>query len=116
MNVTRFDEATSYEAVNHHGCQGVRLQGLDVSGVSSFWLGISTFEPGGGAEWDTTAAEKVYMVLEGEVTVETEDQSVTLRARDSVFLPSNERRRIINETNDPAVMAVMIAPSSSVPK
>ncbi|MGA2295555.1 MAG: cupin domain-containing protein [Acidimicrobiales bacterium] len=116
MNVTRFDEAKSYEALNHHGCEAVRLQGAEVSPVSSFWLGVSNFEPGGGADWDTTAAQKVYLVLEGEVTVETEDQSVTLRAKDSVFLPANERRRVINESKDPAVMAVMIAPSPPAPQ
>jgi quercetin dioxygenase-like cupin family protein len=51
-------------------------------------------------------------VLEGEVTVETESESVTLKARDSVFLPSNERRRVINESGAPSVMAVMIAPKA----
>ena len=60
--------ASKYEAPKHHGCLGVRLQGAEVSDVTSFWLGVSTFEPGGGAEWDTTPAEKVYLVLEGEVT------------------------------------------------
>jgi quercetin dioxygenase-like cupin family protein len=112
MITTRFSDAKGYETVNHHGCVGVRLQGSDVSPVSSFWLGVSTFEPGGGADWDTTAAEKVYLVLEGEVTVETESESVTLKARDSVFLPSNERRRVINESGAPSVMAVMIAPKA----
>lgn len=110
MNVTRFEEASTYDTVNHHGCVGVRLQGAEVSPVTSFWLGVSTFEPGGGADWDTTGAQKVYLVLEGEMTVETENQKVTLRPRDSVFLESNERRRIVNETESPTVMAVMISP------
>ncbi len=112
MNVTRFEEAPEYEALKHHGCLGVRLQGAEVSGVTSFWLGVSTFEPGGGAEWDTTSAEKVYLVLEGEVTIETENQRVVLGPRDSVFLPSNERRRVINESGATSLMAVMIAPKS----
>lgn len=112
MNVTQFSGAKSYEAANHHGCEAVRLQGADVSPVTSFWVGVSNFAPGGGADWDTTNAEKVYLLLEGEVTVETEDQSVTLRAKDSVFLAANERRRIINESDATAVMAVMIAPSA----
>lgn len=112
MNVTRYTEAPEYEALKHHGCSGVRLQGLEVSDVTSFWLGVSTFEPGGGAEWDTTAAEKVYLVLEGEVTVETDAQRVVLGPKDSVFLPSNERRRIINESGSTSLMAVMIAPKS----
>jgi quercetin dioxygenase-like cupin family protein len=112
VNVTQFSGAKSYEAANHHGCEAVRLQGAEVSPVTSFWLGVSNFAPGGGADWDTTSAEKVYLLLEGEVTVETEDQSVTLRAKDSVFLAANERRRIINESDATAVMAVIIAPSA----
>lgn len=112
MNVTRFSEAKGYVAPNHNGCEAVRLQGVDVSPVTSFWLGVSNFAPGGGADWDTTSAEKVYLVLEGEVTVETEVESVTLYAKDSVFLAANERRRIVNESNTTAVMAVVIAPSA----
>jgi quercetin dioxygenase-like cupin family protein len=112
MQVTRFSEAKAYEAVNHHGCEAVRLQGAEASPVTSFWLGVSNFEPGGGADWDMTSAEKVYLVLEGEITVETEGKSVTLHAKDSVFLPANERRRVINESNSITVMAVMIAPSA----
>ena len=112
MIVTRINDAPNYDAAKHHGCVGVRLQGAEVSPVTSFWLGVSTFEPGGGAEWDATAAEKVYLVLEGEVTVETDGQKVVLGPKDSVFLPSNERRRIINESGAPALMAVMIAPQS----
>jgi quercetin dioxygenase-like cupin family protein len=111
VNVTRFSEAKGYEAANHHGCEAVRLQGAEVSPITSFWLGVSNFAPGGGADWDTTSAEKVYLVLEGEVTVETEVESVTLHAKDSVFLAANERRRIVNESNTNAVMAVVIAPS-----
>jgi quercetin dioxygenase-like cupin family protein len=112
MKVTRFSEAKNYEAPKHHGCEAVRLQGAEVSPVTSFWLGISTFEPGGGAEWDATNAEKLYLVLEGEMTVETEDETVTLHERDSVFLPANLNRRIINEGSVPSMMAVMIAPSA----
>jgi mannose-6-phosphate isomerase-like protein (cupin superfamily) len=112
MDVTRFNEAPEYEALKHHGCLGVRIQGVEVSDVTSFWLGVSTFEPGGGAEWDTTPAEKVYMVPEGEVTIETDDQRVVLGPKDSVFLPSNERRRIVNESGATSLMAVMIAPKA----
>lgn len=110
MNVTRFADAKPYETVNHHGCEAVRLQGLDISAVSDFWLGVSTFEPGGGADWDATAAEKVYLVLSGEITVETESERVVLGPNDSVFIGPNERRRVVNETNAPVVWAVMIAP------
>jgi len=96
VNVTQFSGAKSYEAANHHGCEAVRLQGADVSPVTSFWVGVSNFAPGGGADWDTTNAEKVYLLLEGEVNRRNRRPVRNLRAKDSVFLAANERRRIIN--------------------
>jgi mannose-6-phosphate isomerase-like protein (cupin superfamily) len=110
--VTRFGEAKPYDAVNHTGCEAVRLQGLNVSPVDAFWVGISHFEPGGGAEWDATDADKVYVVLDGELTVDTEDDSVVLSANDSVFIGPNERRRVANVSDKVASWVVVIAPRS----
>ena len=112
MIVTPSGEGQSYVAALHHGCEAKRVQGGEVSPVTSFLMGISNFAPGGGADWDATNAEKVYLVLEGEITVETENETVTLHERDSVFLASNERRRIVNESDASCVLAVVIAPSA----
>lgn len=110
MIVTRIDEAKPYDAANHNGCEAVRLQGLNVSPVDAFWVGISHFEPGGGAEWDATDTDKVYVVLDGELTVETETDSVVLGANDSVFIGPNERRRVVNASDKVASWVVVIAP------
>jgi hypothetical protein len=81
MQVTRLAQARGYEAPGHHGMLGLRLQGFDASDTQSFWVGLSHFLPGGGAEREATPVEKVYVVLGGEVTVITDDTQISLRRR-----------------------------------
>ena len=49
MQVKRFADATPYEAPNHFGVVGLRLQGFEVGGPTNQWMGLSQFLPGGGA-------------------------------------------------------------------
>ncbi len=111
MHVTRGNEAKGYEAALHHGCAAFRLQGAEASPIPGFWVGLSHFLPDGGAEWDATNAHKVYVVLDGEITVENEHERVVLKPGDSVLLGAGERRRVVNETNEPASMLVIVAPA-----
>jgi mannose-6-phosphate isomerase-like protein (cupin superfamily) len=56
----------------------------------------------------TTPVEKVYVVLEGEVTVITESGTATLGRLDSCRLAPNEARAIENRGNLPASMLVVM--------
>lgn len=49
MLVKRFEQAVPYEAPNHRGVVGLRLQGFEEGGPENQWLGYSQFLPGGGA-------------------------------------------------------------------
>jgi quercetin dioxygenase-like cupin family protein len=106
MEVTRIGEARPYEAPKHFDMVGLRLQGWDASSAESFWVGLSHFLPGGGVEMDATPLEKVYVMLDGEVTVTTDDGETTLRQYDSCRLAPGEARAIVNRTNRPASMLV----------
>jgi len=106
MEVTRLSDAKQYEAPKHFDMVGLRLQGFDASGAENFWVGLSHFLPGGGAEHDATPIEKVYVVVEGEVTVVTDDGETTLQRFDSCRLAPGEARSIVNRTNSPASMLV----------
>ena len=108
VEVTRYDEATSYEAPGHHGCYGLRLQGFEVSPTRTFWMAVSHFLPEGGCDDSATAVEKVYFVLEGEVTVVTREGEATLRKYDSCYLAPDESRAIENRTNSPSSLLVAI--------
>jgi glyoxylate utilization-related uncharacterized protein len=89
----------------------MRLQGKDETGATKFWVGMSHFLPGGGAEWGyekDSPTEKVYFVLEGEITVKSKDKEYALKKGDSLFIGPNEGRSMLNKTNLPATILVII--------
>jgi quercetin dioxygenase-like cupin family protein len=109
MEITRFEDARRYDAPKHFDMRGLRLQGFDASSSSFAWTGLSHFLPGGGAEMDASPLEKIYVVLEGEVTIELGDGEKQRLARlDSCFIPGGESRAIVNEGNSMATMLVIM--------
>jgi quercetin dioxygenase-like cupin family protein len=108
MNLKRFADAKPYEAPNHRGVVGLRLQGFEIDGPKNQWVGLSQFLPGGGAGPDSTPFEKVYVVLEGEMTVIIGGNATVLRKFDSCTIAPGEVREIINRQNSTATMLVVI--------
>lgn len=109
MDITRFADAKPYTAPKHHDMRGLRLQGFDASGSRFAWTGLSHFLPGGGAEMDASPLEKIYVVLDGAVTIELGDGTVAvLEKHDSCFIPGGEAREIRNEGNAVATMLVVM--------
>jgi len=108
MLLKRFKDAQSYDAPNHWGVHGLRLQGFEEGGPTNQWIGFSQFLPGGGAGPDSTPFEKVYVVLEGEMTVEIGGQITVLGPMDSCTIAPNEVRRIENRSNHICKMLVVI--------
>lgn len=109
MQVTRFAEARRYDAPKHFDMRSMRLQGADVSASKFAWVGLSHFLPGGGAELDAGVLERIYVVLEGEVTIELGDGSQHVLGRlDSCHIPAGESRKVINRSNDVATMLVVM--------
>lgn len=106
MQVIRIEDAKPYEANNHHGMRGLRLQGWEASPTKTFWTGLSYFLPGGGANYEASKVERVYVILEGELTVRTSQGETTLRRLDSCHIPPNEPRAIENRSN--AVVAMLV--------
>lgn len=108
MKVTRIADAKPYDAKGHFGMVGLRLQGAE-AGVCNFaTMGLSHFLPGGGAQSSASPIEKLYFVVSGEVCIITQDGETTLGAGDSCYLASGEERSIINKTNAPASMLVLL--------
>jgi mannose-6-phosphate isomerase-like protein (cupin superfamily) len=56
--------------------------------------------------------EKLYVVLEGEVTISNGTESVRVRRWDSVRIAPNEPRQLKNETEKPAsiLLAMPLGP------
>ena len=111
MEITRIDDAREYEAPGHFNMSARRLQGLEASGAESCSVGFSIFEPGGGADSSSTPFEKIYVVLSGEIVVNVDAGSFTLKKHDSCRIEPNEARTMLNESDAPAEVLVII-PSS----
>lgn len=108
MLVKRFDEAKPYDAPNHRGVHGLRLQGFEEGGPTNQWIGFSQFLPGGGAGPDSTPFEKVYVVLEGQMAVIIGGQETLLGPMDSCTIAAGELREIVNRSNHVCKMLVVI--------
>ncbi|MGD9842510.1 MAG: cupin domain-containing protein [Steroidobacteraceae bacterium] len=110
MYVKKLGDANPYEAAKHFGVTSFRLQGNDATPTSGMWVGLSLYLPGGGAETAAGPTEKVYVVLEGEITVITKDRTVTLGPLDSCLIEANEERSVENRSKN-VVKMLVIAPS-----
>ena len=79
MKKFSLSEAKPYAAAKHFNMTAMRLQGKEETGIQKFWVGMSYFLPGGGAEWayEDNPNEKVYIVLDGEITVKNKEQEIT---------------------------------------
>ncbi|WP_245944980.1 cupin domain-containing protein [Pelagibacterium lacus] len=87
---------------------GLRLQGHEATNTDAFWVGLSHFLPGGGAEESSSPLERVYVVLSGEVCVTVDGKETLLKPMDSCHLAGGERRTIMNRGNLPASMLVIM--------
>jgi mannose-6-phosphate isomerase-like protein (cupin superfamily) len=113
MKVTRFSDARSYDAPNHRDCKALRLQGMEDGGPKLLTVGMTHYLPGGGAGPDASPPEKVYVVLEGELTVIVGGKETVLKKGDSCFIGPNEHREIVNRTNE---ITTIIAALTMPPK
>lgn len=109
MDVMRYADAKPYEAPLHHGIAALRLQGAGSTGADFAWAGLSHILPGGGADMDAGALGKIYIVIEGEVTVRLGSGEVTVLGKlDSCFIPPGEAREVRNHGNAVASMIVVM--------
>jgi uncharacterized cupin superfamily protein len=109
MEISRIADAKRYDAPNHRGVNSWRIQERETTGTEGFWIGLSIVEPGGGAGPDAAPLEKVYVVLEGELTVVTgDDGEVILGKHDSCRIKPEETRMMRNNTTDAVTLLVII--------
>lgn len=112
MKVIRLDEAVAYSPAKHSHVHSMYLQHRNLGSDAPYWVACSYYLPDGKAEWDASPLHKVYVVLDGELTVTTEDGEVTLSPMDSIYLAPNERREVHNRTKRVVTMLVIMPYSS----
>lgn len=109
--ITRVDEATVYQPARHYDMRATRLHNAcDVQGQLT--AGLSHFLPGGGAEMGVTANELLYYIVEGEMTVTTDDgKAHILKAGDSIHFGVGQGRASQNTGAETAKMLVISCPA-----
>jgi quercetin dioxygenase-like cupin family protein len=112
MHITRFAEAPAYFPPAHYDMRCLRLQGKEAGPSEQLWLGMSQILPGGRTDPDASPIEKIYFVVEGELTVETPDGVALLKPYDSCRIAPGESRALKNTTNKPVMvlLAMPLAP------
>lgn len=108
MHLTRNADVVPYQAPNHSNVDTRRMQGLEAGPSEAFWVGISQYPPGGSAGPSEVKAETVYVVLDGELTLECSGRHV-LGKHDSVRFEAGEHRSLVNESDANATLLVVIA-------
>jgi quercetin dioxygenase-like cupin family protein len=108
MKKVELKDVKTYDAPKHFNMTAMRLHGKEETGAQRFWMGLSHFLPGGGAEYAESPTEKIYFVLKGEITVKSKTEEIVLGPWDSIFIGPDEGREIINHTNQPASVLVVI--------
>ena len=106
MQPVAFDEAETYEPED--GWRRVSMAGSD-----RFTFEYFEKPPGHSSPMHSHENEQVCLCLAGEMTVFTEDDSITLGQYDSVLLESEESHRVENESDEMAVGLDVFAPGRS---
>lgn len=109
MHVRRFEDGIPYTAPGHEAMQCVRLQGRDAGPADGFWIGVSIIESAGHIHPSASPQEKIYVVLEGSVTILGNEGPVTLAKWDSCRIAPDEIRAVVNESGERAVLMLAMA-------
>jgi quercetin dioxygenase-like cupin family protein len=105
LDLHRLADATPFDPPGHRGVGPVRLVGPE-SG-SAMTVALSHYLPGGEAEKSAVEQDSVYLLLEGELVVVTDDGETVLGRLDAVHLGAGTVRAVQNRTTLPASMLVI---------
>lgn len=106
MKKVAFTDAETYEP--DEGWRRVSLAGSE-----RFTFEWFEKPPGHSSPTHHHENEQVCLCLQGELTVETEPESVTITRYDSVWLKSDESHRVENTGDERAIGLDMFAPGRS---
>ncbi len=110
VKVTRFEECKQYHAAGHsETVHTMHLQHKSMGCEAPYWVGCSYYLPGAAAEMSASPLDKIYIILEGELTIELGNgEIVKLGKGDSIWIGQDEKRSVTNKSNAVATMMVVM--------
>jgi mannose-6-phosphate isomerase-like protein (cupin superfamily) len=110
VKVTRFEEAKQYTAPGHsETVHTMHMQHQSMGCEAPYWVGCSHYLPGAEAEMSASPLDKIYVVIEGELTVELGNKEIIkLGKGDSIWIGQDEMRSVTNKSNAVATMLVVM--------
>lgn len=111
MKITRSDELVQYNPQGHYDVLARRAHSAEVSGTKLLTIGLSEFEPNGGAAVSVVpeGMELVYYIINGEMELTTPAGVTTLKAGDSALFQAGDARSVANKSGKEADMLVIAA-------
>lgn len=106
--ITRINESYTYEAPGHFGCLTTRLHDPQDVNDGAVIVGLTHFLPGGGTDLGNNAMESVYYIVEGEMTLKTDDGETVLQAGDSFHCGPGTNKCVKNTGTSSAKMLVAL--------
>lgn len=91
-----YEELEPYFPAGHFGVTCKRYHGKDETGAQKFWIGVSEFEPDGGADWayDDNPWRRSTSSWRARMTVTDKDgNKYVIHKNESILLPPNARPR-----------------------
>ena len=110
--IQRRMKAYTYEAKNHFDCLPTRVHDADEIEGGRINCGITYFLPGGGTAFGCNQLESIYYILEGEMTLKTDDEETVLHAGDSFHCCPGCNKQVTNNGTDITRMLVVLLPAS----
>lgn len=107
MIVSRLEDAAGKTPGGHFDMRTFSLIEKKPGSDENLACSVSCYLPGGGAEFGTQPVEVMFYVLEGEMTIETDNGDITLPAGDMIHISKGENKGVKNNTNRPASMLVI---------
>ena len=114
MDVVKFADAPFYTAPDHDDVVARRLQGGEASTADFAMVGHSTFPVGAVVPMGAGPIGKIYVAIEGVITIEQPDGARhLLRPGDSIFIAAGEARAVRHDGPEPAAMIVITPPAAT---
>ncbi len=102
-----------YVAKGHNECVATRLYDKEGCGATDIEggrmvMGITYFVPGGGTDFGSNPKESIYYILNGEMTLTTDDGVTVLHAGDSFHCSGGVNKSVLNTSEETVQMLVCL--------